>query len=230
MKAVLRCRAASRTLLRDRVALVLAAALVLVGCESREAAERRALSAEEAARGAPMRGDRPDALMVRFQEVRGTGFPRQGWEIELLQLGGDVRLRGAIRSGEQPAPVFGVLPADEYVELWSWLAGLPLDHFQVVQDSTAADPGWKRTLEVDVVLGPDRRILSRNTWSRPAVGAPWLDELEQRLHRLATEHSVKPDSASASATDSTREAVGKALSEAMRDLRDAPSPDADSMP
>jgi hypothetical protein len=197
-----------------------------VGCEGRRAAERRATIAEEAGREAIRRGDLPEALMVRFQEVRGSGFPRQGWEVELLQLGSDVRLRGAIRSGTQSAPVFGTLAEGDYVDLWSWLAGLPLDRLRVVQDSTVAPTDWKKTLEVDVVLGPDRRLVSRNTWTRPALGAPWLEELEARLHRLAIEHAVRPDTTTAA--DSTREAVEKALHDAAQALDGAPARDSAS--
>jgi hypothetical protein len=201
-------------------------AIALPGCESRRAAERRAAEAEAPS---TMLGNRPQALMVHFQAAKGTGFSREGWELEILQLGGDVRLEGSIRSGAEAGPVYGKLSEAEYAELYAWLSGLPLTGFHVQEDSTVADEGWKKSLDVDIVLGPDRRILSRNKWTRRAAGAPWLDELEQRLHRIALEHRARADTGHV-APDSTRQAVDKALRAAHQDLGDSTAKDVPPSP
>ncbi|MFN8177493.1 MAG: hypothetical protein U0167_06185 [bacterium] len=210
------------------VAVVAAAASVIAlgGCESRRAAERRA---EQAQAATAMLGNRPQALMIHYQAAKGTGFAREGWELEILQLGGDVRLEGSIRSGAQAGPVYGKLSEPEYAELYAWISGLPLAGFHVQEDSTAADEGWRKSLDVDIVLGPDRRILARNKWTRRAAGAPWLDELEQRLHRIALEHRTMADTGHV-APDSTRQAVEKALRAAHQDLGDSTAKDAPSSP
>jgi hypothetical protein len=169
--------------------------------------------------------------MVRFVASRGTGFTREAWEIEILQLGGDVRLRGSLRAAADVVPVFGTLSEPEYVELWQWLAGLPLDGYRVVEDSTAAGDGWARRLEVDIVVGPERRILSRNAWNRPALQAPWLSELEGALHALAVEHAVAaPADTGSAAPDSTRDAVSKAVREVLNELEGSGSRDGAATP
>lgn len=194
-------------------------ATLAVGCESREAAERRA---EEAATEKTVpRGNRPDALSIHFQASRGAGFSREGWELEMLQLGGDVRLRGSIRRTGQIVPVYGTMDESEYAEFWAWVAGLPLDGFRVAEDSTAAPDGWSKRLEVDIVLGPERRIVSRNHWTRPLEDTPWLAELENALLALATEHAAPADTASTK-PDSTREAVTKAIQSAIEELESRP--------
>jgi hypothetical protein len=169
--------------------------------------------------------------MVRFVASRGTGFTREAWEIEILQLGGDVRLRGSLRAAADVVPVFGTLSEAEYAELWQWLAGLPLDQYRVLEDSTATGDGWTRRLEVDIVLGPERRILSRNAWTRPALGVPWLSELEGALHALAVEHAVSaPVENGPVAPDSTQEAVAKAVREALNELEGTGSRDGAATP
>jgi hypothetical protein len=211
-----------------RIVAVVAAAssIALGGCESRRAAERRAEAAQAAT---AMLGNRPQALMIHFQAAKGTGFAREGWELELLQLGGDVRLEGSIRSGAQAGPVYGKLSEPEYAELYAWISGLPLAGFHAQDDSTVADEGWKKSLDVDIVLGPDRRIVSRNRWTRRPAGAPWLDELEERLHRIALEHRALADTGHV-APDSTRQAVDKALRAAREDLGDSTAKDAGASP
>jgi hypothetical protein len=99
----------------------------------------------------------------------------------------------------------------------------------VVEDSTAADDGWDRRLEVDIVLGPDRRIVSRNHWKRTPVGVPWLAELESTMQALAVEHATLPDTMSPR-PDSTREAVSKAVETAIEELSGTPRRDAATTP
>jgi hypothetical protein len=212
----------------DFVVVAASLASLALGCESREAAERRVREVEEQARPL-LRGNRPDALMIRFEAHRGAGFSREGWELEMLQLGSDVRLRGSIRSAGQISPVYGSLEEAEYADLWSWIAGLPLDRFRVTEDSTAADDGWTRRLEVDIVVGPERRIVSRNEWRRKASGAPWLLELESAMQALATEHAAPTDSVPHQ-PDSTREAVSKAIEGALQELQVPRPQDAASSP
>jgi hypothetical protein len=207
----------------------LAAAIPLAcGCEDRRDAELRAARAEADGRESPARGNRPEALMVRFQAARGTGFAREAWEVEILQLGPDVRLRGSLRRGTDVVPVLGSLDEVSYLDLWQWLAGLPLDGFRVVEDSSAAGDGWTRRLEVDIVLGPERRVRSRNAWQRPPRDATWLSELEGTMHALAVEHAASQDSIAA--PDSTRDAVEKAVQEAMSDLAGRRSGDGTATP
>ena len=206
----------------------LAALLAAAGCESRRDAERRAVEAEARGRAAPRVGERPQALMVHFREVRGSGFSRETFDVEVLQLGSDIRLRGSVRSAARSVPLGGTLTDEEWTDLWDRLAGLPLDGLRVREDTTAADEGWSKQLEVDIVLGSRRRILSRNAWSRPPLGTPWLADLEHHLRALAAEHSL--GETAPAVTDSTREAVERALENAMRDLDGTLAEDAGRAP
>jgi len=210
-------RAAGR---RDVALLAILAAVVAAGCESRREAERRAAEAEAQGRRSGIVAGLPDALMIRFVETRGSGLTREGWELEVLQLGADARLRGSLRSAARVVPVAGTLTPGEWRELWTQVSVLPLDRFRVEEDSTAAAEGWTKRLDVDIVAG-ERRILSRNSWRRPPLDAPWLAELEGMLRVLATEHALRPDGSSAD-PDSTREAVQRAIQDAMRDLGASP--------
>ena len=203
--------------------------LASAGCESRRAAERRAEEAVARAKSGPRIGAGPQALMIRFETRSGTALAREGWELEVLQLGGDARLRGSLRTPDSVIPVGGALTPAEFADLWADVQAMPLDRYRVQEDSTAAAEGWTKRLDVDIVLGPDRRILSRNAWSYPPVGAPWLDELEGLLHALAVEHATIAGTRS-KAPDSTREAVGRAVREVMRDLGTPVPGDADSLP
>jgi len=127
----------------------------------------------------------PDAMLVRFQEVTGTGFSRESWEIEVLQMGSDVRIRGSLRTGGTSVALYRPMDRGEFVRFWEWIRKFPLDRFQVKEDPDAAPPGWRKRLKYDAVLGPSDRQLSENEWSRPPVGAPWLQEIEDHLHVLA---------------------------------------------
>lgn len=127
----------------------------------------------------------PQALMVRFQEVKGQGFSRESWELEVLQMGGDVRLRGAIRTGGASVPILDVMTPDEYQQFWEWLRSFPLDRARPAEDPAAAPADWRKTLQVDVVLDEETRWKSRTTWTRPLADAPWVASIEARLHDLA---------------------------------------------
>ncbi len=159
--------------------LLPAAFLAIVGCSDPE--DRLPLD------DAPVRrptSQAPDALMVRFEAVKGTGSTRESWEIEVLQMGDDVRVRGSVRTGPRTIPVLHTMTPGEYVEFWQWLARFPYDRARLVEDETAPATDWRKTLQVDVVLGPEERRQSRNTWTRPLVEATWVDEMEHRLHDM----------------------------------------------
>lgn len=219
----------SRTAASLLPALLLAVlGIAASSCESRRDAERLAeLATAEAKRG-PRTGAGPQALMVRFEERRGPILAREGWELEVLQVGGDARLRGSLRSPASVIPVAGTLTPAELADLWAELQALPLDGFRVQEDTTAAEEGWIKRLDVDIVLGPQRRIRSRNAWTRPPVGAPWLEDLESLLLAYATEHATSAPAAAA-VPDSTREAVDRAVRDAMNELS-APPGDAGATP
>jgi hypothetical protein len=156
---------------------------------------------EEPAPASIARFDVPEALLVRFERVSGTGFSRQGWELEVLQMGSDIRVRGSIREQGTTVPVFRPMDAAEFAEFWSWIKGFPLDGFQVRADQAAPESGWRKRLKFDAVVGTDRRMLSDNEWTHPALDAHWLDEIENRLHsmvvELAERELAEPDSAEA---------------------------------
>ena len=219
--------------MRPRGMAVAAAALAVLAalpaCESRRDAERLAEAESARAKTAPRLGQGPQALMVRFEEWRGSALEREGWELEILQLGGDARLRGSVRTPTSVTPVTGVLAPEEFADLWSRLQALPLDGFRAEEDTTVADTGWMKRLEVDVVVGPERRIRSRNRWTHPLVGAPWVDEIEGTLHAYAVEHAAVADTGTA-APDSTREAVSRAVQDALKDVSVAPPRDGGASP
>lgn len=198
--------------------VAVAVAAVVSSCENRRDAERRAEEVTAEAKRGPRTGAGPQALMVRFEERSGPILEREGWELEILQLGGDARLRGSLRSPASVIPVAGVLTPAEFADLWAELQALPLDGFQVEMDSTVAEAGWIKRLDVDIVLGTERRIRCRNAWTRPPVGAPWLADLESLLLAMATEHAAAATPPASSVPDSTREAVDRALRDTMQDL------------
>lgn len=200
------------------VLVAIAFAAVASSCESRRDAERLAEEATAEAKRGPRPGEGPQALMVRFEERRGPILEREGWELEILQLGGDARLRGSLRTPASVTPVAGTLTPEEFADLWAELQALPLDGFRVAVDSTVAEAGWIKRLDVDIVLGADRRIRSRNAWTRPPVGAPWLADLESLLLAVATEHAAAEPPSASNLPDSTRSAVDRAVQDAMHDL------------
>jgi hypothetical protein len=171
-------RLRARSLPVRTTGLAIGLVLALAGCT-----ERREAVPDIAPRS---RGPRlPQALMVRFQEVKGTGFSRESWELEVLQLGGDIRLRGAIRTGGSSVPLLDVMTPEEYEQFWDWLKTFPLERARPAEDPSAPKEEWRKTLAVDIVLDEETRWKSRTTWSRPLADAPWVASIEQRLHALA---------------------------------------------
>jgi hypothetical protein len=166
-----------------------AALLVLVagtpgGCgdTAREDLERydRAMREEEEARSNSF----PDATMIRFREVRSEGFERESWELEVLQMGDDIRLRGSIRTAGSSVPIYQRMGSTEFSKLWTWLERFPLDGHRVAVRETVPEEDWEKTFELDVVLGPDRRLLCRNTWTRPLQETDWVRLVEDHLHAM----------------------------------------------
>ncbi|NNE42909.1 MAG: hypothetical protein HKN12_01760 [Gemmatimonadetes bacterium] len=129
----------------------------------------------------------PDAFLIRFQDVRGTGFSRESWELEVLQMGGDVRVRGTLRTGGRSVPVYRPMDHDEFAQFWDWVRQFPLDGFRVQEDPSAPDAEWRKRLKFDAVLGPDQRWLCENEWNRAPLEAPWLAAIEDRLHLMLIE-------------------------------------------
>jgi hypothetical protein len=170
-------------------AAVLVAVLVgwLAGCDARRSEADRAPGAsaatDEASSSRPA-SRMPDALMVRFRERRGEGFSRESWEIEVLQMGGEVRVSGSLRTGSTIVPIYKPMTSPEYSEFWHWLAAYPLDRHQVRIDESASEADWRKTFEVDVVLGPRERWLTKNTWSHPLAPGEFVREIENRLHDM----------------------------------------------
>jgi hypothetical protein len=95
------------------------------------------------------------------------------------------------------------MTASDYVEFWDWISALPLDRHQVEEDPSAPQQGWRKTCTIDVVLGPDRRILAENRWTRPLRSPPWMDELETRLHRMALDYAEEAIGQSVPASEDT---------------------------
>jgi hypothetical protein len=127
----------------------------------------------------------PDALLVRFETVGGTALEREGWEIEVLQMGPEVRVRGSVSTRGVSAPIFRIMTPAEYADFWQWLSDYPLDRHRVEQDVAAAQTGWRKTCKIDIVLGPEERLLAENRWTRPLLSPAWMQELEDRLHLMA---------------------------------------------
>lgn len=167
------------TLAPAAVALV---TLALIGCESRS--DRLPEDVEDRSRVRAV-ARTPEALMVRFRNVRGVGSERESWELEILQLGSDVRVRGAIRTAGTSIPIFHAMEPQEYVEFWQWLEQFPVDRARFSQDETQAEPGWRKSFDVDVVLNNETRLVSRNKWTRPLLDAAWVEDVEGRLHTMA---------------------------------------------
>jgi hypothetical protein len=163
----------------------------------------------------------PEALMVRFKEVKGTGFSRESWEVEVLQMGGDVRVRGVVRTGGQSVPVYRTMSNEEYVEFWHWLKEFPIDRARLTEMESAPPAEWRKTLDIDVVLGPEERLRSQNTWSRPLAGAAWVDQVEARLHSLTLDLAEEEIRRMKSQpVDEDKEAVREAVQNVLDDLTD----------
>ncbi|MGH2571498.1 MAG: hypothetical protein ACRDGR_09740, partial [bacterium] len=145
----------------------------------------------------------PDALLVKFESRSGSLLDGEGWEIEVLQMGGEVRVRGAVRAGGASAPIYRSMTASEYVDFWDWISAFPIDRNPVEEDASAPQEGWRKTCTIDVVLGPDRRILAENRWTRPLQSPAWMDELETKLHRMALDYAEEALRQAPPATEDT---------------------------
>jgi hypothetical protein len=144
-----------------------------------------------------LRTDLPEALSIRFESVTGTGLHRTGWELEVLQMGSDIRVQGGVREDGFAVPVFRAMDTEEFAAFWDWVREFPLDRLRVVEDASATETGWRKRLRYDVVLGPETRHLSRNEWTRTPAGLPWLAEVEETLHRMVQDLAATepPDTA-----------------------------------
>ncbi len=200
--------------LAPRTLAPLAAALI-IGC-----ADEPRIPEEELERDAAPPSLTPDALMVRFKEVKGTGFSRESWEVEILQMGSDVRVRGVVRTGGNSVPVYQALSREEYVEFWHWLKKFPLDRARLVEDDTAPPAEWRKSLDIDVVLGPEERLRSKNTWTRPLTNAHWVDQVEERLHSLTLNLAEDEIRRLKDDPGSDDEAVREAVQDVLEDLTD----------
>jgi len=171
---------------RAGIALAVVALASATACGENEAARQRRLVDEinRAERSGPV-SNLPQALLVRFRETKGSGFSREGWELEVLQMGSDVVLRGNVRTDGTGVPIYRPMPAGEYAELWNWLRTLPFEGWEPHPNETAAQTDWSKSLDVDIVLGADRRIVAHRRWQRPLVGSAWVADLEARFHSLA---------------------------------------------
>jgi hypothetical protein len=171
---------------RSAVGRAALAALALAGCEARSperAPEPERLPEHAAA------AELPDALLVRFQTASGPVLDGEGWEIEILQMGADVRVRGAVRTGGTSAPIYRGMTETEYADFWQWISAFPLDGHRVEEDASAPQEGWRKTCKIDVVLGPERRLLAENRWTRPLLSPAWMQALETRLHSMALDYA-----------------------------------------
>jgi hypothetical protein len=170
--------------------------------------------------------ERPTATFIRFQESRGTGFSREGWEIEIHQWDRDIWVKGVVRTEEGSVPIKESLSPSEFRELWDWLGAYPLGELEVEVNRDEPPGDWRKSLEIDVIIGEDERLRSRNEWRRPPVGPPELAAIEDQLHLLLmryTEREVQrmgreaayPDEAEAdsAARDAIREAESLLLDE-----------------
>jgi hypothetical protein len=168
---------------RCALTLALAGGLLAAGCE-RAVPE---LPPPDRAPGGPLpAGNLPQALMVRFQEVKGAGFSRESWEVEILQLGGDVRIRGSLRTGGLSIPILSTMSPQEYADFWTWLRSFPLERGRPAEDPAASPAEWRKTFAVDVVLDEQTRWKSRTSWTRPlGTSSAWVGQIENRLHELA---------------------------------------------
>lgn len=197
-------------------------ALLLPGCErAHEEPFPRETPSGEAPRPA---ANLPEASSFRFEQVEGTGFSREGWELEVLQVGGDIRVRGGVRAAGMLVPVFRSMDAGEFTDLWEWISAFPLDGFRVAEDTTAAPEGWRKTFRFDAVLGPEERRLSENEWTRPPTNAPWLQAIEDRLHLMVLELAGRELDQAGKAPAGVADSNG-VVQKALEAIGDAPPPD-----
>ena len=188
----------------------LAIGLAGAGCEARPP-ER--MPEPEPAPEQPPVPELPDALLVKFESRSGSLLDGEGWEIEVLQMGGEVRVRGAVRAGGASAPIYRSMTASEYVDFWDWISAFPIDRNPVEEDPAAAQQGWRKSCTIDFVLGPDRRVIAENQWTRPLRSPAWMEEVETRLHRMALDYAEEALREAPPASDDTvaQEGIRRAL-------------------
>jgi hypothetical protein len=110
---------------------------------------------------------------------------------------------------------------EEYVEFWHWLKEFPIDRARLTEMESAPPAEWRKTLDIDVVLGPEERLRSQNTWSRPLAGAAWVDQVEARLHSLTLDLAEEEIRRMKSQpVDEDKEAVREAVQNVLDDLTD----------
>jgi hypothetical protein len=195
------------------------AAGALGGCDEprRQAAPR----IEEPARQvAP--AELPEAMLVRYEIASGSGLAREGWELEVLQMGSDIRVRGTVRRPSSAVPIFRPMGEVEFAEFWYGIRQFPLDGYRVRTDPSAPEPGWRTRLKFDAVVGVDRRLLCDNEWTRPPLDAPWVQQIEERLHGMVAELAEREvaEADTAGSAQAARDAVQRAL-EAIGEARRA---------
>jgi hypothetical protein len=131
--------------------------------------------------------DLPSATFIRFQEIRGRGLERAGWDIRILQVGQETWLEGSMRQHGLSVPVKEQFATDRFHDLWLWLRQFPLDSLRVQVDPDAPEQPWRKRLEIDVVLKDDQRLRSQNEWTKEPNGSPALRRIEEKLRLLLVE-------------------------------------------
>ena len=197
-------------------------ALALTACDDRAQQELRAL--EENERDRPTRlGNTPEALMVSFRSRRGAGLTREGWELQVLQMGSDIRLRGELRLEGRVVPIYAPMPRSDYDRLWTWLRDQPYAEWQPRENPEAAASQWERRLEIDVVHDGETRERVQGEWNRPLLGDAWVGGLEARLNTIVldlAEREIARQQAEEAANDGAAD-VSEAVLKAMEELGDA---------
>lgn len=204
-----------------RVAL-LGVALTLTACEDRAQQELRALQENERERTARI-GATPEALMVSFRSRRGTGLSREGWELQVLQMGSDIRLRGELRLEGRVVPIYSSMPRSDYDRFWGWLRDQPYAEWQPRENASAPESQWERRLEIDVVHDGETREKVKGEWKRPLLGDEWVGGLEARLNTIVldlAEREIARQRAEEAADDGSAD-VSEAVLKATKELDDA---------
>ncbi len=195
------------------LAIALAALLsLLIACDGGPRKEElAAVAAAENANVNPKSwSDLPSATFIRFQEIRGRGLDRSGWDIRILQVGQETWLQGSMRQHGLSVPVKEQFATDRFHDLWLWLRQFPLDSLRVEVDPDAPEQPWRKSLEIDVVLQDDQRLRSQNEWTKEPIGSPALGRIEEKLRLLLLESTDRelrrlaaqsPDSENVGATE-----------------------------
>ena len=193
--------------------IALAALLtLLIACAGgpREEELAAVAAAENANANSKAWSDLPSATFIRFQEIRGRGLERSGWDIRILQVGQETWLEGSTRQRGLSVPVKEQFATDRFHDLWLWLRQFPLDSLRVEVDPDAPEQPWRKRLEIDVVLQDDQRLRSQNEWTKEPIGSPALRRIEEKLRLLLAESTDRelrrlggqsPDSGQVGATE-----------------------------